>query len=117
MNNEKIIAVLIDIMQAEMPYSVEKLVEDEGFKEYGEIVLAGTYLTETMRTLIQKHGYQPVNDVIRLIAGKETERRNIAQLTAELRSGFDKDPASAARELERMCDLCAQAADALEELV
>lgn len=113
--------IMMDIIINGHTYTCERIFEDEDFNKYRELALCSYALYDVPKALILKYGYSNVNDTLltlmdyRKIMLKRQD--DIGQLIEDLNAGYDADPESAPKELERMCDLCARAADYLGELV
>lgn len=121
MNEETIKEILMDIIINESTYTLEKIFEDEEFNKYRELALSNYAHFDVPKKLILKYGYAAANDTLltlmdyrKILLKRQDE---IGQLIEDLNAGYDADPESAPKELERMCDLCARAADYLGELV
>jgi len=113
--------IMTDIIINGHTYTCERIFEDEDFNKYRELALCSYALYDVPKGLILKYGYEAVNDTLlalmdyRKILLKRQD--DIGQLIEDLNAGYDADPEQAPKELERMCDLCARAANYLEALV
>lgn len=120
-NTETMNDIMMDIIINENTYTLERIFEDEEFNKYRELALCEYAHYDVPKALILKYGYSIVNytlvtlmDHRKILLKRQDE---IGQLIENLNAGYDADPEQAPKELERMCDLCARAADYLGELV
>lgn len=116
MRDELMVEILLDIITKDNTYVIKALIEDEDFIKYKEIAFSNYCTYDDVKNLIIKYGYEPVNDACIRIAGLKDEQFITNTLITDLRAGYDADPEQALKELDRLNDLCAEAADALEAL-
>ena len=121
MNEATIKDILMDIIVTGNKYTISDLLEDEDFNTHRELALAECVQYDYIRKLIIEYSYTQVNaamvELLDYKKGTDKCKAELTELIENLDAGYDADPAQAPKELERMCDLCAKAADYLEGLV
>lgn len=121
MNEETIKDILMDIIINENTYIANEIIQDEEFCATRQLVLSHYTQYGATKRMILKYGYDNVNAVMAELMDFRNamlnRKKDIDELIEELNTGYDADPEQAPKELERMCDLCARAADYLGELV
>ena len=121
MNEEIKKEILMDIIINENAYLADEIIEDEEFCATRQLVLSHYTQYDATKRMIIKYGYDYVNVVmVELMDFRDAmlnRKKDSDGLIEDLNAGYDVDPEQAPKELERMCDLCAKAADYLEELV
>lgn len=109
--------VMVDIFTKGGGYAIDDILKDEEFIKYKQLAFTRYANWDPIKAMIIKYDYTPVNDVLKYMLKASSEQDwTVKELITDLRSGYDKDPEQAHKELDRLNDLCAEAADALEVL-